>query len=130
MDRRTALSVAAIYLGRQLVGMALQIAQWAVALPNVGLRTWFTFGAASTIVSRIPVIPNKDLIFVSAGIGLAGILNISSASVAGMLLVISALRRLLHFGLFTTISVWERGARAQESAVLAIDEPTGPDEVL
>ena len=121
MDRRSALLISSIYVGRQLLGMALQILQWAVALPEVDIQTWFTFGAVSMILSRVPVIPNKDLIFVSAGIGLAGVVDISSASVAGMLLVISALRRMIHFALFLGVSAWQK-ASTPNDIVVQMDE--------
>jgi hypothetical protein len=93
---------------RLVAGQALQIGLWAVAMPEVPLRVWFTYAAMSLIISRIPVIPNRDLIFLGAGVGLAGVVNISTAGVASMLVAVTVLNKVLNLGFFAGLSIFNR----------------------
>ncbi len=62
----------------------------------------------SLIISRIPVIPNRDLIFLGAGVGLSGIVHISSAGVASMLVAITVLNKILNLAFFAGLSLLGR----------------------
>ena len=79
MAAKTALLIFGVLLVRLIVGQVLQIGMWAVAMPEVSLPVWFTFAAASIIVSRIPFVPNRDLIFLGLGVSLSGVVGISEA---------------------------------------------------
>jgi hypothetical protein len=46
--------------------------------------------ALRLVVTRLPLIPNKDLIFVGAGIAAAGITNVSVTPVATVLVILAA----------------------------------------
>lgn len=94
----------AIHIGRLLLNNVLQVGQWYVILPDVSLSVWFTFLAALIVIQRIPL-PNRDLLFVGAGVELAGALGIPSATVAGMLLVNSVLQKVIGFALFLLVSL-------------------------
>ena len=108
MVLKTALLIFALQCVRLIAGQALQIGQWAVAMPEVPLRVWFTYAAMSLIISRIPVIPNRDLLFLGAGVGLSGIVHISSAGVASMLVAITVLNKILNLGFFAGLSLLGR----------------------
>jgi len=123
MPARAALLIFGIQCARLMVGQVLQISQWAVVMPEVSLDVWFTFAAVSIILTRIPFIPNQSLIFLGVGVELSGIVDISTASVAGMLLVVSVLDRVMNAGLFGLITLMERkeggpGAKNEDSSVL------------
>ena len=48
------------------------------------------FVALRLVVTRLPLIPNKDLIFVGAGIAAAGFTNVSVTPVATVLVILAA----------------------------------------
>ena len=96
-----------LHLARLLIVQALQVAQWAVVVPEVPLSTWFTFLSAQIIIGRIPLLPSRDLLFIGAGIELAGAVDVSSASIAAMLLTSSVLDKLFNLTLFTFLSARE-----------------------
>ncbi|TVQ05650.1 MAG: hypothetical protein EA359_02645 [Balneolaceae bacterium] len=81
------------YLVRFLIHHTLLIIQLAVVIPDTSLNVWFTFLAVIIIVNRIPFLPGRDLIFMWAGIELSRSLYMATPSVAGMLLVSSALKK-------------------------------------
>lgn len=86
--------IMALHSVRMLVLIAIQIGMWHVVLPDVELSWWFLLAGLQLIVSRIPFLPNKELLFISAGLGLSPMAAISQAGLAGVLLVQLLLERL------------------------------------
>ncbi len=121
MPAKTALLIFGIHVVRLVVGQALQIWQWEVAVPEVTWQAWFTFSAASIIVSRIPIVPNRDLLFIGAGVELSQVMNIPEAAIAGMLLATSVLGKLLNFVLFGAVSLFNRFADVQPVPGVQVD---------
>jgi hypothetical protein len=106
-----------VHLVRLVVINLLQIVQWKVALPGVAWHVWFTLLSAMIVTSRIPFLPARDMIFIGAGVGLSRMLDVSTAGIAGMLLVSSMLDKGLNAIVFSLISVLNRrqaGASKQE----------------
>lgn len=103
---KKALVIFSIYMTRFLIHHGLLMLMWMVVIPDVPLSIWFTFLAAFIVMNRIPLLPSRDLLFVGAGIELSRILDMAMDSVAGMLLVISALQKGAHLGLFLIISYY------------------------
>lgn len=108
MAWRMTLLIFGVYAARLIVGQAAQIAQWAVVLSDVPLGVWFTFAAVSLIISRIPFVPNQDLVFLGASVELSTMMDVPEAAIAGMLLVVSVMDKLLNLSLFLGFSFWER----------------------
>jgi hypothetical protein len=75
--------------------------------------------AAKIATSRIPLLPNKDLIFVSIVIGLSGTFGIPQAELASMLLVSSVMNKVINVGFFTWLS-WKPSLR--EAVAMPDDE--------
>ncbi|MEZ4700467.1 MAG: hypothetical protein R2834_09060 [Rhodothermales bacterium] len=111
MPRRLALTVFAIQCARLLLGQALRIGQWTVAMPDVPLQVWFSLAAASLILSRIPIVPSQDLIFLGIGVEMSSMLGVSEAGMFSMLAVSSAVDKLLNLVLFSYYSVRGTGAK-------------------
>lgn len=103
-----------MYITRFLIHHGLLIVQWAVVIPNTPLSIWFTFLAIIIVVNRIPFIPSKDLVFMWAGIELSKVLNMATASVAGMLLVSSVLRKITNLILFLWISYSDKNKEIRQ----------------
>ena len=103
---KKALIIFSIYFGRFIIHHGLLMAQWAVVIPDTPLSIWLIFITLIIIINRIPFIPNRDLVFLWAGIELSKILSMTTSSVAGMLLVYSALKKSTNFILYLIIA-WQ-----------------------
>lgn len=123
-------TIFAIYLLRLVVMNVLQVGQWSLAVPGVGWRTWFVFLAVQVIVSRIPFLPSRDLIFLGASVELAAAMGIPRAEVAGMLVVLSACDKALNLAMFTLVSFFDREPKPGPEMAAAEAGATGELAVL
>lgn len=108
LSRRTLAILTVAHVSRFLVGYVLQVAAWWVVLPDVPFETWAILLVVFVVINRIPFIPSSDLVFVSAGASIAPFLDAPVAQVVGMLLVRSAVDRLLSLCFFVSSVWWER----------------------
>lgn len=65
LGRTTLWWVFGMHAGRVIAGSALIGLAWHLALPDVPIAVWLLLAAARLLVSRLPLLPNKDLLFVS-----------------------------------------------------------------
>jgi hypothetical protein len=93
-----------IHFFRALLMQVVEFGLWTVsgALPSA--VACLQFVALRLVVTRLPLIPNKDLVFVGAGIAAAGITNISVTPVATVLVILAAVDLVL--GLFVAGIPW------------------------
>ncbi len=131
LSRRTLAILTAAHVSRFLVGFVLQVASWWVVLPDVPFETWAILLVVFVVINRTPFVPSSDLVFVSAGASITPYLDAPVASVVGMLLVSSAVNRLLSLCFFVSSVWWERRhgmppAPAPDAAMLA--DWSGKDE--
>jgi len=124
---RTAAAIFGIYLTRFLLHHAGMVLMWMAAIPGTPLSIWLTFLAMLIVINRIPFLPNKDLVFMWAGLEYARGLDVTIAAVAGMLLVYSALHKIVNLGLFLLLSYYFRDPEIDE-AKSAPGVPVGEDE--
>jgi hypothetical protein len=70
--------------------LAVEFGLWQLsgALPSALASLQFV--ALRLVVTRLPLVPNKDLIFVGAGIAAAGVTNVSVTPVATVLVILAA----------------------------------------
>ncbi len=78
------------------------------------MPVWFTFASASIIVSRIPFVPNRDLIFLGLGVSLSGVVGISEAGVFAMLGAITVMGKVINVLFFSALSVLGRKKRPED----------------
>ena len=109
MPRQLALAVFSLQCARLLAGQALRIAQWSLAMPDVTLQVWFSLAAAALVLSRIPIVPSQDLLFLGIGVEMSTMLGVPEAGMFSMLAVSSAVDKLLNLTLFAFYSM--RGIR-------------------
>jgi hypothetical protein len=64
--------VLAVHFVRLIAVIALTILLWHFALPDVTLRWWMTLAALQILVSRLPLVPNKDVVFAGICVLLIG----------------------------------------------------------
>jgi hypothetical protein len=102
---RTVGGLFATHLGRFLVlNYVLRIVQWMVVLPEAPLSVWATMLAVKSFVSRLPLIPSKDLVGTGAVLGLSSVLAASEASIAAMLLMHTALKKVFNLLFFAVLA--------------------------
>jgi hypothetical protein len=80
----------AIHMIRCVLTLVLEFWIWWLsgALPTVALCLQFI--ALRLLVTRLPLVPNKDLIFIGVGIAAAGFMDVSAPRVAAVLVLMSA----------------------------------------
>jgi len=100
MKWSTAASIFGIQMLRLIFVQALNLMMFYVVMPQTELYVWFTYLSLEIILSRIPFLPNKDFIFVSLSITMAGNLSVSESEIAGLMLTRSVLGKILNFIFF------------------------------
>lgn len=99
-QRHLALRLGAIHLGRLALVNLLRIAQWTVVIPMVPLRTWIGLLVVEIVVTRLPMLPGKDLLFAGAMVELAPAFGVPTTPLLAMLVAQSALDRVLNLLVF------------------------------
>lgn len=115
-----------LHLARVLVEKILLVVEWSVALPEIGLGIWIVFLAVQIVTSRIPLMPSRNLLFMAAGIELAGAVAVPKAAIAGLLGVHSVLDKATNLAAFAGVSVWEQDVVDRVTDVLGTP-PAEPD---
>ena len=82
-----------LHCARLLIGSALLLAAWIVALPSVDVGTWVVLGALRMVVTRLPFVPNKELLFAAIGVSLTGS---AAPEVAALMAAAGALHLVSH----------------------------------
>lgn len=108
MNRKQALTIFSLHSGRMLMLTIFQVLQWYVVMPEVDFQIWFTIVAIQLILSRIPFLPNKDLIFIGTSLEFGQHVDISTAGLAGLLLVNHILDKVMNVLVFFYLSLRER----------------------
>jgi len=85
-----------------------ELAQWRVALPGTGWTALIALLAIQVLVGRLPLVPNRDVLFAGVALSMSGTLAMKEASLAGVLVVTSVLQQALH--LLTFAATEEVGA--------------------
>jgi hypothetical protein len=103
LKRKQVLSIFGLHISRLLVVQGLQVVQWMVVMPEVPMVNWMTLLAAQIIITRLPLLPSRDLIFMGTGIEMSQFMDISATSMAGMLLAASVLSKILNLLFFVVV---------------------------
>jgi hypothetical protein len=106
----------AIHMARAFSGLVLQFLLWQLsgALPDALAALQFV--VLQLLINRLPIIPNKDLIFVGAGLEMAGWLKLSAPPVAAVLVIGTAFDQLFGFALVGLPWLFERRRKAERRA--------------
>lgn len=96
--------------------MLLHTAMYAAALPASPLSAWFLFIAVQLVISRMPFVPNQDLVFLGVALSMASLTGAPEAAIAGMLLAESALGQAVNLTLFLATSYLARPGEQQNTA--------------
>lgn len=105
--------VAAAHGGRFILGRLLDVAMWIVVLPAVPLAYWWTFLALKIVVSRIPFLANRDLVFLALSIELARLMEMPPVDIAGLMLATSLVTKLVNAAAYALASYYDRRPLSQ-----------------
>jgi len=89
-------AIGGVHLMRLLTFLALQALQWHFAVPAIGWQTWLTFLALQMAVSRLPLLPAKDLFFAGLAINLGARMAIAPGVVGGLFVAASGINLIVH----------------------------------
>lgn len=95
LPRATLWWVFTLHCLRLIAGSAALAVAWHFAMPEVSLGTWLLLAAGRLLVSRLPVLPNKDLLFANLAIVLIG----RGHAVSSLIAFTAALTLLIHVAL-------------------------------
>ena len=95
--------IAVIHLMRIVATTVFAAALWAVALPAAPLAWWLVLATLRLLVSRLPLLPNKDIVFA----GLVAFTVGQASNVAAMLTMIAALWLVTHLLLGAALTAVE-----------------------
>lgn len=87
--------IAGLHLARIVTTTIVAALSWHFLLPDVALSWWLLLGTLRLLVSRLPLVPNKDVIFA----GLASFLVGNDAQIAAAMALMAALILAMHLGL-------------------------------
>jgi hypothetical protein len=104
LSRRDVAIVGALHVTRLLVVFVLQVAQWSAALPQVPVAEWLMFLAAQLLLTRIPFLPNRDVMMTWVGVALAEAVAAPQAQVASMFLAAGTLSLATHGFMYLVVS--------------------------
>ncbi|MFT3964765.1 MAG: hypothetical protein QM690_02640 [Sphingobium sp.] len=85
-------TILAFQTGRTLLCTALVGLTWHLALPEVPLLSWMLLMAARMVVSRLPIVPNKDLAFA----GIVSLFMGPDSRIAPMVAAVALLTLVAH----------------------------------
>jgi hypothetical protein len=105
MPLKPALIIFGLHAGRMLLLTVVQILQWYVVMPWVALEIWFTMIVLQLILSRIPFLPSKDLVFIGASLEYVRHVAVPAAGIAGLLLVNQMLDKAMNLVIFFVLAL-------------------------
>jgi len=99
LSRRDIATTFAIHLARSIAALSLEFAIWWLsgALPSA--TVCLEFVALRLLITRLPFVPSKDLVFVGVGIAAAGFMDVSAPRAAAVLVIMTAFSLFEQFAL-------------------------------
>lgn len=95
--------VVAVHSARIVVTIGLLALIWHLALPNVDLLWWILLSMLRQLVSRLPFVPNKDVIFASLAIFFVG----DDAMIIGLMAFLAGLVLVTHLAVGAALAMIE-----------------------
>ena len=92
LPRRELLIVSAIHVVRIASVLLLSAVMWHAVLPQVALTLWLVLATLRQLISRLPLMPNKDVVFAGIIVLLLG----NSAQVAALMAMMAVLLLAAH----------------------------------
>lgn len=94
LPRRELWLIAGLHFLRIIVTVGLAALMWHAVLPAVEIELWLVLATLRMLVSRLPFIPNKDVVFAGLTVFLFG----HTADIANLLAMMAAFLLVTHIG--------------------------------
>lgn len=94
-----------VHFTRLIAVVALQVGSWAVVLPNVPMEIWLVFLTGQYVLTRVPFLPNVDLMIAGLGLTLLSFVDAPAAALAGVFVASGAINQVLHLSLFAGLTL-------------------------
>ncbi|BCI66317.1 hypothetical protein [Acetobacter aceti] len=91
-----------MHLARSIINFLLEVLGWWLSGALQELTQCFDFVAMRFVLSRLPVVPGKDLIFLGAGLEMSGVMDLSRPRVAAVLIIMTIFPQTVDFLLVMT----------------------------
>ena len=95
--------VFAIHIGRIVVTTLLSAVLWALVLPDVAIGWWVVLSAIRLLVSRLPFVPNKDVVFAGIAVLALG----QDVEIAALMAMMAALILTTHLALALIFGLYD-----------------------
>lgn len=103
LDRRDLQFVFAMHSLRLIGKTVLTAYMWHLVLPSVAIGWWLLLSTARLLISRLPFLPNKDVVFAGLAVMLIG----RDAEIAGLMALMASLILATHLLLGAALGVSE-----------------------
>lgn len=90
LSRGDILATFAIHLTRVVAALGFEFYIWWLSGALSSVSDCLKFVALHLVVTRLPLVPNKDLVFVGVGLAAVGVMDVSAPKVAAVLVLLSA----------------------------------------
>lgn len=116
LPRKELTFVMLVHCSRIAAGIVLLALMWHLALPDVPLLWWFLLSLLRQLVSRLPFLPNKDVIFASLAIFFVG----EEKAIVGLLALVAGLVLVSHLAIGVLLALLElrRSVRSERGGGL------------
>ena len=112
----TALFVLAVHFLRIAMVQGVEVAIWSIVLPQVPFATWLLFLAVQVLIRQLPIVPNRDLLFVAFILEFAPASGVDPAALRAMILTIYLIYQLFnYFALLATTAMPTARAYGEEA---------------
>ena len=101
LPRRELWFVLAVHCARIVLGVGLLALMWHIALPEVALLWWILLSLLRQLVTRLPFVPNKDVVFAGLAILMVG----EDARIAGLMALVAGIVLVAHLIIGATLAV-------------------------
>ena len=101
LPRRELWFISAVHLVRIAAVLLLSAVMWNAVLPAVVLTLWLVLATLRQLISRLPLMPNKDVVFAGITVLLLG----NSAQVAALMAMMAVLLLVTHLAVGTVFGL-------------------------
>ncbi|KQN93101.1 hypothetical protein ASE95_11040 [Sphingomonas sp. Leaf231] len=119
--------VLGVHVARIVAVVLLQATQWAVVLPQEPWSVWLVFLTAQMVISRLPIVPNRDLLFLSAALQMSNTIDGPREAMAGLLLAGGALTQGSNLAFYLITSLWKQPPADVVESVEGVEVPEDDD---
>jgi len=99
------IKVFVIHLLRFVLTNIFLILQYAVVLPSIPMDTWLLFITVQMLIQQLPLIPNRDLLFLVVAMEITRGMGVDEHSLSALLVATTLLRQLGNTALLIVTSI-------------------------